>query len=468
MITHKLIDVPENNPFENDVLDRIDTIHKLTTLLSNMDTPAVMSIDSPWGTGKTTFLRMWRQHLITNNFNCLYFNAWDTDYVNDPFVSMISEFTTLMSDFKTNDGAFKRRLSSVRQTALHLSKKSLPLLLNLATHGLLDYNEVTEKKLGKLVEQLSVDQIKHYDEQKKTIAHFKTKLTELIQSLTSLKADPKPFIFFIDELDRCRPLYSIELLECAKHIFDIEGVTFVLALDKPQLVASIKSVYGETFNAEGYIRRFIDFDYALINRTSKQFCEQMFKELGITNILNTRKRYERFEIAELTELLSMIMSFLELSLRDQMQILIRLSLIIKSIPDENNVYPLELGLMVVLRYWQPMLYTALCNKMSDPKVMIEELKKLPDPNNFFNKWAGKITEAIILASAASVGINSILISEYNKISSQESKDMLIISRARTISSEIATLLNSEPSQVNFKVTSERIEFGNRFGLNEAS
>jgi predicted KAP-like P-loop ATPase len=32
----------------------------------------------------------------------------------------------------------------------------------------------------------------------------------------------KPLIIFIDELDRCRPLYAIECLERIKHIFGIK------------------------------------------------------------------------------------------------------------------------------------------------------------------------------------------------------------------------------------------------------
>jgi len=54
----------------------------------------------------------------------------------------------------------------------------------------------------------------------------------------------------IDELDRCRPTYAIELLENIKHLFDIEGLYFIIATDSTQLSYSINAVYGNKFASE--------------------------------------------------------------------------------------------------------------------------------------------------------------------------------------------------------------------------
>ena len=72
----------------------------------------------------------------------------------------------------------------------------------------------------------------------------------------------QPLVFIIDELDRCRPTFSIELLERVKHIFDIPGIVFVFGINRDELCHSIKSVYGE-IESGIYLRRFFDVSLSL-------------------------------------------------------------------------------------------------------------------------------------------------------------------------------------------------------------
>lgn len=66
-------------------------------------------------------------------------------------------------------------------------------------------------------------------------------------------------VIFIDELDRCRPTFSIELLEMIKHLFDVENMVFIFALDISQLSYSVQSVYGTGIDSAGYLCRFFDY-----------------------------------------------------------------------------------------------------------------------------------------------------------------------------------------------------------------
>ena len=70
---------------------------------------------------------------------------------------------------------------------------------------------------------------------------------------------------FVDELDRCRPSYSVELLERIKHVFSVKGAVFILAVDRDQLLSSISGVYGSNIDAPRYIRKFIDWNFSLPN-----------------------------------------------------------------------------------------------------------------------------------------------------------------------------------------------------------
>jgi len=85
---------------------------------------------------------------------------------------------------------------------------------------------------------------------------FSGLISVLSMPATAAPADnQKPLIFFIDELDRCRPDYALQLLEKAKHLFNIDGIIFILALDRDQIGHSLKSIYGEGLDVDGYLRR---------------------------------------------------------------------------------------------------------------------------------------------------------------------------------------------------------------------
>ena len=51
----------------------------------------------------------------------------------------------------------------------------------------------------------------------------------------------QPLVFIIDELDRCRPTFAIELLERVKHIFDVPNIVFVFGINRSELVKALDS-----------------------------------------------------------------------------------------------------------------------------------------------------------------------------------------------------------------------------------
>ena len=85
--------VPDDDPFANDTLGRLQPAEVLTHLIGSLDGPCVLAIDAAWGAGKTTFLRMWAGHLRKLGFPVVEFNAWETDFTNDPFLALSEELT---------------------------------------------------------------------------------------------------------------------------------------------------------------------------------------------------------------------------------------------------------------------------------------------------------------------------------------------------------------------------------------
>jgi hypothetical protein len=64
-----------------------------------------------------------------------------------------------------------------------------------------------------------------------------------------------PLVFIIDELDRCRPTFALELLEKIKHFFAVPGVFFVLVASRRQLETAVRSAYGD-IDARTYLEKF--------------------------------------------------------------------------------------------------------------------------------------------------------------------------------------------------------------------
>ena len=76
----------------------------------------------------------------------------------------------------------------------------------------------------------------------------------------------------MDELDRCKPEFSIKLIERIKHFFDIPNIVFILSTNKSQLEESINSFYGFR-SANSYLEKFIDLNIKFPKRESGTYIE---------------------------------------------------------------------------------------------------------------------------------------------------------------------------------------------------
>ena len=243
-IKHQELVIPKDEPFKNCQLDREKYASVLTDIVESYSEGFVLSINNAWGTGKTTFIKMWKQHLENQGFQTIYFNAWENDFDSNPLVAIMSELKTLINGDKDRENKFKSAL----EKAAILVKNITPALVNALSKKYIgetgaDLLENTTKAAVEIFES----EINIYTNKKETIKQFKVKLGEFIKA----KSDQKPLVFIIDELDRCRPDYAVELLEKIKHFFSIPGIIFVLSIDKVHLSSSVKGFYGsDQINAD--------------------------------------------------------------------------------------------------------------------------------------------------------------------------------------------------------------------------
>ena len=127
--------------------------------------------------------------------------------------------------------------------------------------------DIAAKSMGILLEE--------HAEKLKSITDFKKSLTTLIHAVVKRGKLVTPLFLFIDELDRCRPTYAIELLEAIKHLFSTDGIVFVIATDSGQLQHSIRAIYGNDFDGSEYLRRFFDQEYVLPEPDYTAYCKSL-------------------------------------------------------------------------------------------------------------------------------------------------------------------------------------------------
>ena len=266
----------------DDLLDRKELAETLTQLVDGVEGPCVMAIDAPWGAGKTTFLKMWSQHLRNQGFPVVEFNAWETDHADDPFVALASEITDALSVF--DDGSLQKRIKETAEAAKHVALRAIPGVIRLVTAGVLDVHPLMEKEAGRLLASYAERRLDQYKEDEQSLETFRQKLCTMANDLHRSK--DHPLMILIDELDRCRPPYAVALLEIAKHLFGTDHVIFVLAVNRSQLAHSVCSLYGSRFDATGYLRRFFDFDLTLPEPDRTNVIQDMLKRVRVTNEKN--------------------------------------------------------------------------------------------------------------------------------------------------------------------------------------
>lgn len=166
---------------------------------------------------------------------------------------------------------------------------------------------------------------------------------------------------FIDELDRCRPNFAIEVLEVIKHIFDIEGVVFVVATNTNELQHSIKAVYGSGFDANKYLMRFFNRTYELPAPDlidfldylpSFQYIVERIEQTNDLKVIN-------WEGDIFINIASHLFNALNIDLRSTAQISDRVSSVLTMNPDEKGI--LWLLVLEALRVSLPDAYKKLVN-----------------------------------------------------------------------------------------------------------
>lgn len=270
-----------------DEFQRKSIAEKLINLISKGADISPMVIDGDWGVGKTEFCKK-LIHLIQeqkpDEYQTVYIDAFRSDHNDEPLIAILAE---IIKEFTVDDnGEQTERTKNLIKRIGKVINFSLGTVTKAVLGHLLKQNvdDVTEgfsnawsdddkKEINGLVSDTAIElSNKAVDSSMDLIAE--KLLKEQIESEKNLQAlkdillelsQEKPIILFIDELDRCRPDYAVQMLEILKHIFDIENVKIVLITNMQQLQASVNHRYGSLVQSERYLNKFIKFSFKLPN-----------------------------------------------------------------------------------------------------------------------------------------------------------------------------------------------------------
>lgn len=392
-----------------DLLERATNARFLTDYLAgqyaaNGESHFVLALDSAWGRGKTYFLTNWKEDLQDEGYPVVYFDAWANDFSEDPLVALISElFAGLAPIYKNVPGASKIALN-VKKGALKASKLTIKVLLNLllkklageSLDGIQAYMDdeiesetdsnrgaenspspekaaIDKKALNKAIDDLTTAAFKEHASKKRAITEFRMSLASLLDVIKKHKKDMKlPLFIFIDELDRCRPNFAVEVLEVVKHLFDVPGVYFVIATHIDQLAASINVLYGEKFDSRQYLKRFFQQEYVLPSPEPMKFIQYLYQQYRPLATLPEHRLFVLFEnasflnppappreIAQEVEVFLCLAKAFNLSLRDMEQAMVMLKAICLTWKKERQMHLCYLLFWIMLRQKNAEIFTQI-------------------------------------------------------------------------------------------------------------
>lgn len=244
---------------KENVLNRNNKLVMLCKMLTNLDDNYNITIDGAWGSGKTFFVKQFKyiiEHIndYKDNFvfnendkdvikKCaennlvIYYNAWENDdHESHPLESIIY---SILNDYPK----YKQTLPDFSEFK-KLFKSAIRDIIYVGTAEIIDLNNIDK-----------MNSFEDYAKKIKTIDEKKESFNKLINLLLN---DNQRLILIIDELDRCKPTFAIQLLETIKHFYNNKKITILMSTNNFELSHTIKKVYGQDFDGYSYLNKFYD------------------------------------------------------------------------------------------------------------------------------------------------------------------------------------------------------------------
>lgn len=240
--------------------------NRITNLLLNLEVGSSLVLDGKWGTGKTHFAKMLKGHLKKQSIPVIYFNAFEHDHMSVPFEAICSAITKATNENSDQSEVIRDKFLKVagkvgKGVALAAGRIGVRLAtagaLDLTDLGLVEGNadkiaDIVDDKIEKSVQAAILSGAVA----ERTLQEFRNELSELRQELAG--SSDHPLVVIIDELDRCRPDFSIGVIESIKHFFGAQRIHFLLVTNLEQMANYANHIYGTKGQSAEYLSKFYD------------------------------------------------------------------------------------------------------------------------------------------------------------------------------------------------------------------
>jgi hypothetical protein len=291
-----------DDPFDqSDLFGQRGMATQLQSLFANLEHGSVALLEGRWGVGKTTFVRRLKRLVEVNGQPVIYFDAFESDYMESPFEALSGVFVKAAYDQgKEDDPKYRLFLRSAAKAGKHIAGTAAKIGVRAATVGIIGSEEI--KKLGGMKEAIADALSEKSEEVVEALieshvqksAEF-AQLGKSIRDLPSLlgkdKNSNQKMLVIIDELDRCRPDFALGILETIKHFFNAENIHFLLVTNREHLMLSVNHKYGVANLANEYLDKFFDFSIFFDVQSVDEHGQGLkrFVQDSASQIINTSK-----------------------------------------------------------------------------------------------------------------------------------------------------------------------------------
>jgi energy-coupling factor transporter ATP-binding protein EcfA2 len=367
-------EIPEVGGFtaENDLFSYRDFADKLTNLVQNIEEPLVITLDGPWGSGKSVFVKQWAGLLRERGGHAIHFNAFENDHYEDAFLALSAEVhATAKKTLGGNERTTRSYLNKAKRAGGVLAPIALRVAARAATAGILSLEDVeagndalkaAAKALGneaaKTVEKVVSERLRKASDERAALEAFRVALSAVAGTLAKRQAGERksyPLVVIVDELDRCRPPFALNVIERIKHMFSVPGVCFVLVTHLPQLEQAVQGAYGASFDAAIYLEKFYQLRVVLPDAENQQrnhrtvYVEYLWNALGIT--------FSEARSGELVQRdIQILADTYSLSLRRLERVITHVALVCAAAGPGHLIVPPIVAGLCVMRQTHPELY----------------------------------------------------------------------------------------------------------------
>jgi formylglycine-generating enzyme required for sulfatase activity len=295
----------DDRPTIEDALDFAPYRDTLVDILRNPSTrtPLTVGLFGTWGSGKTSLMRMIKARIDAAGlpaYRTAWFNAWKYDREEALWRALILQVLDALRPRKPDNTLYPEdELGDMQRSLVHdldRLEESLYRTVEWEEVGrwTLDWVKALRgtaegaaeialafvpggaplvnlaKKAAQVVagegEEAIADafrrEVKTYRrEQLRSLEQFERGFQELLKRhVLSLEGR---LIVFVDDLDRCLPEKTIEVLEAIKLFLDVPGCVFVLALDHEAIVEAIQTRYEGEVKGRQYLEKIIQLPFLL-------------------------------------------------------------------------------------------------------------------------------------------------------------------------------------------------------------